>query len=285
MATDTRSLPAFIDTDATFRTWGSGINAQLAAVGLVKTADTGQIDWTTALRPAVGVYAGYEVWRFADALQATHPVFIKIEYGIGGAADIPRLAVTVGAATNGAGTLSQAGTRQVLGISTSTTAGVMRVSYCSGSASRLFLVTHASPASSSSTMILVVERPKNAAGVEQAGSIIFATAYGTTATWQIVAHSGGSFAALNNWAGLAPQNGGHSIVGTDVALSPPLVFFGRLLFGSWLIYNPADIGSGAPITVTYLGSARVFLPLGIVSVYYLMATRDSTSAAIAMPWE
>jgi hypothetical protein len=81
MAIDIRNLPAFLADDATFRAWGSGIAAQIAAMGLVQTSDTGQINWVTVARPALNTIAGYEIWRFNDALQATKPVFIRIDYG------------------------------------------------------------------------------------------------------------------------------------------------------------------------------------------------------------
>jgi hypothetical protein len=81
MPTDIRNLPAFISDDATFRVWGSGLAAQIAAMGLVQTSDTGQINWATVTRPAIGALAGYEMWRFNDALQATKPVFIRLDYG------------------------------------------------------------------------------------------------------------------------------------------------------------------------------------------------------------
>jgi hypothetical protein len=44
-----------------------GIAAQIAAMGLVQTSDTGQINWVTVARPALNTIAGYEIWRFNDA--------------------------------------------------------------------------------------------------------------------------------------------------------------------------------------------------------------------------
>ncbi|MCB1713466.1 MAG: hypothetical protein KDH96_13660, partial [Candidatus Riesia sp.] len=66
-------------TDALFRDWGSKLSAAIQAVGLVKTGDTGQINWST-VTVGTGI-RGYEIFRFNDSLQATTPVFIKIEYG------------------------------------------------------------------------------------------------------------------------------------------------------------------------------------------------------------
>lgn len=100
----TWSTPIEHSSDATFRAWGSDLSARFAAAGLVQTADTGQINWVTVTRPAVNTFGGYEIWRFDDSLQATSPVFVKIEYGTSNYAAVPAIRVTVSSATNGAGT-------------------------------------------------------------------------------------------------------------------------------------------------------------------------------------
>ena len=85
MATSVQSSTWTNANDVGFRAWGSAVSAGLAAVGLVKVPVTGAVDWATAVRGATASAAGvswaFEVWRFDDALQSTHPVFIKIEYG------------------------------------------------------------------------------------------------------------------------------------------------------------------------------------------------------------
>lgn len=106
---------AFAHSDnATFRAWGSELSAKLAEAGLIKTADTGQIDWLTAARPVINTAAGYEIWRFNDALQATAPIFLKLEYGTGTGAATPGLWLTVGTGSNGAGTLTGTTTGRAL---------------------------------------------------------------------------------------------------------------------------------------------------------------------------
>ena len=88
-------------TDAEFRAWGQDISQALADVGLVKTADTGQINWATVTRPAVNVWAGYEIWRYPDS-----SIFMRWEYGTGGGTTQPAIRVTVSNGSNGAGTLT-----------------------------------------------------------------------------------------------------------------------------------------------------------------------------------
>lgn len=104
MPRDSWSTPIENTSDATFRAWGSDIAARLAVAGLVQTSDTGQINWVTVARPAASAYGGYEIWRFNDTLQASAPVFIKIEYGSSNNQTTPAIRVTVSSGTNGAGT-------------------------------------------------------------------------------------------------------------------------------------------------------------------------------------
>lgn len=113
MTTNIQNASARHTTDVEFRTWGSAISAALQACGLVKTSDTGQIDWTTVVRPGVSTFAGYEVYRFNDSYQATRPVFFKIEYGTGTTTSTPRIQITIGSGSNGSGTITGTNTLTV----------------------------------------------------------------------------------------------------------------------------------------------------------------------------
>lgn len=123
MATANPTITFDSTSDANFRTWGSAVSSALQTCGLVQTSDTGQINWTTVTRTAAAytggggaeVIQGYEIYKFNDSLQATFPVFIKVEYGYirdenvngaGVAVTAPVLYVNVAASTNGSGTLN-----------------------------------------------------------------------------------------------------------------------------------------------------------------------------------
>lgn len=88
-------------SDAGFRAWGSDLSASFLNVGLVQTADTGQINWTTVLRPAANTMAGYEIWRYTDS-----SVFVKVFYGTGGGVATPGVQIQVGTGSDGAGALT-----------------------------------------------------------------------------------------------------------------------------------------------------------------------------------
>ena len=97
------STPIENTSDATYRAWGLDISTRLATSGLVQMPDTGQVNWATVTRPAASTYNARENWRFDDALQASSPVCITIEYGCSNNQTTPAIRVTVSSGTNGAG--------------------------------------------------------------------------------------------------------------------------------------------------------------------------------------
>ncbi len=98
-------------SDAAYRAWCAGIITALTSVGLVRTADTGQINAETVLAPtAARTSSGYAIFRFNDAAQSTYPLFLKVEFYSGAYATVgngaPHLYLTIGKGTDGAGNLS-----------------------------------------------------------------------------------------------------------------------------------------------------------------------------------
>lgn len=107
MAKERFLLPFGFDDDDGYRNWGSTISAKFGLCGFAKTADTGQVDWTVAVRPGgTNQTPHYEIWQFTDALQATKPVFIKVIYGLGDYTTTGTIFIQVATATNGTGGLS-----------------------------------------------------------------------------------------------------------------------------------------------------------------------------------
>jgi hypothetical protein len=205
MATQTLSLPAYLSGDADFRTWGKGVSDAIAATGLVKSADTGQIDWTTVARPAANGVAGYEIWKFTDAMQATLPVFIKLEYGTGAAADRPQVAVTVGTGTNGAGAINgQANTRNQLLSANSKANGDKLATYISGNGRGLAVCTNLDPTTSGFSQGVIVGRTVDATGTPTADGIV-------TYSWR----SGSSQYQVIPAAGSVPAGGQRRPAGAD----------------------------------------------------------------------
>jgi hypothetical protein len=89
------------------------IHDGLLAVGLTKTADTGQLDLSSA-GPTVTLSSanhdyGYSIFQFTDSYQSTYPIFVKVRYTNDSMASTTQrviLRVEVGEGTDGAGNLT-----------------------------------------------------------------------------------------------------------------------------------------------------------------------------------
>jgi hypothetical protein len=90
-----------------FRDLGAAISGALDDVGLIKTADTGQIDWTTVSKPGTtSTMSGYEVRILNDTMHATAPIFLKISYGVWTNLNSFWIQISVGQGSDGSGNLT-----------------------------------------------------------------------------------------------------------------------------------------------------------------------------------
>jgi hypothetical protein len=90
-------------SNALFRLWMQAIHDTLIAGGWVRTTDTGQIDYATAVVPSAGAVAGYSMYRSNDGADE---IYIKFEFGsYTGGATFPNVYITVGWGSNGTGTI------------------------------------------------------------------------------------------------------------------------------------------------------------------------------------
>ncbi|MEN5208035.1 hypothetical protein ABE493_07915 [Stenotrophomonas terrae] len=101
-------------SDANFRAFVSEVESLLAACGLVRTTDTGQINSATVALPSVATFAGYSVWRFNDPLQSAAPVFLKFQFGVGASTNRYATTLQIGKETDGAGNLVAATSTAVI---------------------------------------------------------------------------------------------------------------------------------------------------------------------------
>ena len=182
MPTDERVMAHGGSDDASFRLWVTNIRQMMEAVGLIRTADTGQIDPTTVLKPVgSSTVAGYDIFRFDDELQATHPVHIKIEYSTGTVATGFGVRVIVGlGGTNGAGgmlTPNFVTNGQDPGIMTgSLNLPSAHPCYASGDVveeGRMWWYRHAAVTNVSSNMGFAVERTRDTQGNTTPDGVLF----------------------------------------------------------------------------------------------------------------
>lgn len=298
MATSTFSAAPDNSTDAAFRAWGSGLSAALAAIGLIQTADTGQINWTTVTHPTVTNTAqGYEIWRLNDSLQSTAPFYFKIEYGSSGIANDPSIWVTTGFGSNGSGTITTPSVRQQVGTQTNSTTPV--TSYVAGDSGGFAVMMFGGTATNTQPFFLMAERSKNSVGADTGTylAVLMAGQIGTnimpyfylhvSATGAILAEgSGGTFPGPYTKQSNTQATG-------NIALVPILPCFGFFQYplrraigglnGDWTNGDSPQVSLYSGITDSYLvfkiggaGSQSptwIFGPNGGTSTIYCMLMR------------
>jgi hypothetical protein len=280
------TLPGIMNTDADFRSWGTKVAAGIVAAGLVQTADTGQINWATVLKPTLAnTVAGYEIYRFNDTLQATAPIFIKVEYGSGGGATTPALWVTVGTSTNGAGTVNNSiiSTRKQLDATTTSATSLQLL--CSGGTGWFTLVVVNPATSSSFSVLFTVDRTKDVTGADTAdGVCTICSSAATGYQYHLLPFGGAALpTAVTTPPYIFPSVGGLSIFGLDVGMSPPILFIGKVVYGTSLMaYTSADLQGMVAVVASVLGANHTYLPLG---ANFNSVTVSGGSGSLAIRWE
>jgi hypothetical protein len=281
MATDARNILNYQGSDADHRTFAQAIHDMLLAVGLTQTTDTGQATLSTLTRPTTNNSSGYEVFRFNDAEQATLGCFLKVEYATGNAVTTPGLKLTVGTATNGAGTVSnslaQTATSNSWATVTDSVAQV-RPAYASYAEGQLIIAFGLDPIGSRGAWYYI-GRPRLYDGSRTTDGLLFMHA-GRTSGHGVIRAGGGGPALVSQVSDLPVLEilGGYDDqAGANVALYPTsFAVNGNLRFGSIFGYRAAAIASDSQQSVNIFGSNRNYRTLGGTTVI--------TDTSIAVPF-
>ena len=175
MATVTYTNGPDNGSDASFRVWGSALDGTFTTFGWVRTADTGQVNWATVLKPTLASTAtGYSIFTMSDSLQATYPVFIKIEYGDTPTVGYPGIWITVGTGSDGAGTLTNI-IRSRTAIGTAGSTATTYPCYASGANNRYCCILWPASSTSNSCIGIAIERTKDSSGVDTGDGIMLFT--------------------------------------------------------------------------------------------------------------
>lgn len=96
-------------TDAQIRAWATFIDDTLVNGGWIYVSQAGDTAPGALLAATAGLQKkGFRVYRMNDTLQATKPVFMRIDYGSGGGASpwSPSVWLTIGKGTDGSGNIT-----------------------------------------------------------------------------------------------------------------------------------------------------------------------------------
>lgn len=291
MTTQEKYLLPDNSTDVNFRAWGKALSDFLTACGVTKTADTGQIDWTTVTRPlATSTSQGYEIRQLTDSAQSTFPQYIKIEYGsASGAATIPQVWVTTGTATNGSGTLTGFGLgRQVIVLAASASSTQPYPCWFSGRSSGFAISMFVGLASTRA--VLSFERSLNSSGSGDGNGTLVAqlTSLATSLTAYANPQGAASSGGVGFSGGLLPRLCTTSSANVNLGQQLPFAAICSWMPGKGVAYtqNLLTVGpmvEGTVFTATRYGVTRTYRVVGGSGGW--SARSGDSAAAGAMVWE
>ena len=307
MTTATWTTPAIShSSDADFRTWGSDFSSYLSTVGLVQTADTGQINWTTVTRPGSNTDAGYEIWYLNDSMHATQGLYLKIWYGTGSSTTRPRVRLQIGEGSDGSGTLTGQTSSEWLCGGVQTAGGGTGTSYFCATTGMIGAVYGVGAISSGYAVAgFIVGRTVDTSGdVTAEGAFLIAHSSTTTAAGAIIGGQTIRFDATAVTYSGAGQSSSDSpnmflLPGTEtnaageggdsqanVGWGPFPVYKPLLPVGVTHI-NELSVGSTASITFISGDSAHTYISIGTAlgRPGGRGSSSDDSSTALLMYWE
>jgi hypothetical protein len=283
-------------SDAGFRAWVADFIVALTDVGLVQTADTGQINTATVARPSANSDGGYAVFTWADSLQGSAPIFIRFNFGTGGAATRPRIMFVMGTGSNGSGTITGTALTSTIGCYTNaaTATGVSYQNFmCHTEGFFGFAWNVNSAATNFARGALFICRTADADGVPTVdGATLLAdnalTNLSQLGTVQSLRFASTAAAYVQNTAPciLVPANEASSLVGADTQAYiawgiNPAVY---PLFGLCSVYV-AEVAEFATFSATLFGlSAHTYISFGREAGTY-WAANTAPSHSLCMLWE
>lgn len=274
-------------TDALFRLWINEIHNALIAFGWIRTADTGQIDFATVTRPtAINTMQGYALYRMDDALQATCPVFIKLQFGTGASTDRPTFKVQVAiGGTDGAGTLTgNISTLKTLdcAVAVSLVATGCR---CYGTTSSFSLAFWHETTVNNGQLFLFIERDRDTAGDEVSLGVNFLTmAAIASQTSQFIELAGGLSTEEPAWRALLSSQTNQTAGGVT-GVAPVRVPYGpmRNPMMSVCLFAKTDFNTNTTNPVTIYGASHTYLMLQGAAAWALNGV--TALCGVAMRWE
>lgn len=257
-----------ISSDILFRSYGKNISDGLQAIGLIKTPDTGQINWATVNRPATGVFAGSEFYRMNDSLQTLYPSFFQIRYGISTASATSFcVEITLGKGTSGSGALTGDVTNQIYGQCYSSGADVNVYSnFVSGDADR-FCIGGFIAAGSDKCFMAAVSRTRNSDGSANNYAVNMYGIGGRRSGQQLLVNSIlGKYpnSAWTTVAAVVPSYGATGMYAGEQGVWPIRPVRGYLDYPdlNGVILGAGNLGLGQVFESTILGARRKYIVIG-----------------------
>lgn len=285
MATRITALNRTNATDADFRAWISEFHNALTAFGWVQTADTGQINYATAVHPTTsGANVGYAIYRMNDSLQSACPVYLKIEYGSTTQSAEPGIRITLAiGGSDGAGTLTGFKTgvlylnnnNGATGVSNMLTAGTSSsFRYCWGWAGANTMTGFA------------IERDVDASGNETSNGVNLVLTWGSNSSNSYFLDNPAQTVAPveSRWYALISAQASQS-AGGNTGVSPVRCVYGqfRNAMKTVMLFAKADFTDQSTQSITHYGASHTYKM--IVPASNSTINGINTACGIAYLWE
>lgn len=266
----TTFVPDYASLNA-YKAHFSPLSAMLNQV-VTRTADTGQVNWATVPTESSGV-RDYEVFAMGGSLQATAPMFVRIDY-IGGSNG--HVDVTVGTTTDGAGNLGGLVATKTALNTAAVSGPYTRWGWAAGDGSYLTFLCNldVNQTGAEGVGAFVIERVRDATGAPT-GAGFHAWRWQRTSTTVTTFQGGWSktFGAPSqpvnvdyNMGIFLPDAGAvqSSFIGLSSKAFPAYTYtppFPRGASKALLFSIPADFPRGRTLTVDHYGESMTFLTL------------------------
>jgi hypothetical protein len=274
----------------TARAWIDGVHDLIIAAGLVVAGDTGQLDSSTISGSiSANNNFGFHVFAFPDTLQATRPIFLRLDYSTDQGNHALVLA-TVSSATNGSGTLAT----PLVATGNVNNAGAFQASitsyacYVDGTFSMVLGYGFSSGATNGNCVAgLVIDRARDATGTATAAGYLCEAVPQQFSAYALCRsmYGAASPAAGGGAPSLVPDpNAAGSSEGANVNVFRHFMMVPgvRPSLGC-LTYFASEFGALTPFTATVLGSAHTWLPMGVAMTYWSANGKIAHCGAIR--WE
>ena len=268
MATRLSSTIRCDNTTTAFNAWVQFIEDTLVTTGgWVVTADAGQTLPASMVPPtAVNQKRGYRIYRMADSLQSTYPVFMRIDYGSANAATtVPGTWLTIGTGSDGSGTITgmvMNGTGTISTVAAGTQGVGAMNSYGSADTNRVTLMLFVQAATAGVGYQLSIERTKNSVGADTGeGLLVTYSPTGTPTTSRFLIMAGGTQPSAElglNYA-ITMKNPTESL-GGDIGAGVIILFKGvaQQPGTNVLVVNTSDVASEGSFVLTMYGVSRTY---------------------------
>lgn len=258
----------------------ASIHNAILATGIVQTSDTGQLSMASAptYSSTSGNLYGYTVYKFNDAAQSTFPIFFKIKWQNSAVAAAKNFVfpISVGTASDGAGTITSAGGASnsstvvtdlafMFGNASSSATTTLFDTWISGDGSGFNWMQTPWDSASGNQGFVSIDRFRNSDGTANArGFQLTNTTASSSMTTRIWNSTTSNFTSVSGMPCWVPWfNNTPTQDGTDIPIFPVTNLSPKLERQLMIVgMNSFDIGAGTVFQATHLGSTHTFMGWG-----------------------